>query len=444
MSSTKSIKVWSQTDLPFYGESSSKKAFTSVALPEEQPHKASLPSKICLDNDGSHSFHAETTFREAFPSHDNILVDYEEKSESEMDPSKSHIRFLMKDAYYISRPTTVTSPTFKQSDTFYDHSTNRDIYQTPVTTELAKIQRPKVSRNILLGNPQSSKNYISTSQLEFQGAKADPAEIVKAAESYRFNESNQFYSDTTNRTEYVDFPNPQPAQISTSATGRSFEIKGKFYPSTTNSEAYQGKPRTEIIPMPKHLTSQESLNGVLSFNVDQSHIFDTTTNRETFRGLSGEPQVSAKNAIDSLESTELSIKNDLHLKSQSTVTETYTNGWYIPTLQMAVGVDTMDDSFYVMIPEGQHLPVLQKQIFTTVTPDQKSMEIIVRQGSSKKASENKIITSFEIVGIPNGAAGDVKIEVTFFISEINVLHIDAVDLITGKHQHMEIKYANKP
>ena len=66
-----------------------------------------------------------------------------------------------------------------------------------------------------------------------------------------------------------------------------------------------------------------------------------------------------------------------------------------------------------MIPRTQALPAVHTEIFTTVTDNQTELEITILQGESNRASQNKVLGSFELVGIPPAPCAEQQIAVTF-------------------------------
>ena len=68
----------------------------------------------------------------------------------------------------------------------------------------------------------------------------------------------------------------------------------------------------------------------------------------------------------------------------------------------------------------------------------RSVEIKVLQGESDMAYRNKVLGTFQLVGLPPAPRGVPQIEVTFDIDANGIVHVSAKDLGTGKEQQMTI------
>jgi molecular chaperone DnaK len=77
-------------------------------------------------------------------------------------------------------------------------------------------------------------------------------------------------------------------------------------------------------------------------------------------------------------------------------------------------------------------------VFTTADDNQPSVEIKVLQGESDMAYRNKLLGTFQLVGIPPAPRGVPQIEVTFDIDANGIVHVSAKDLGTGAEQAMTI------
>jgi molecular chaperone DnaK len=77
-------------------------------------------------------------------------------------------------------------------------------------------------------------------------------------------------------------------------------------------------------------------------------------------------------------------------------------------------------------------------VFTTADDNQPSVEIKVLQGESDMAYRNKLLGTFQLVGIPPAPRGVPQIEVTFDIDANGIVHVSAKDLGTGREQAMTI------
>lgn len=96
------------------------------------------------------------------------------------------------------------------------------------------------------------------------------------------------------------------------------------------------------------------------------------------------------------------------------------------------------------------LPARPLQIFTTVNDQQTELCILVLEGHSPVASQNRVLGQFDLTGMPPAPKHGARIEVTFVVDEDNMLSVSArvsgpcnlaVALARGTHRRV---YLQKP
>jgi molecular chaperone DnaK len=97
--------------------------------------------------------------------------------------------------------------------------------------------------------------------------------------------------------------------------------------------------------------------------------------------------------------------------------------------------------FTKLIERNSTIPTRKSQIFTTVTDNQRSVEIHVLQGERELSTENKSLGKFELVGIPPAPRSVPQIEVVFAIDSNGIVQVTARDLATGKEQSIQVNPA---
>jgi molecular chaperone DnaK len=105
---------------------------------------------------------------------------------------------------------------------------------------------------------------------------------------------------------------------------------------------------------------------------------------------------------------------------------------------LSLGVETLGGVMTVMIPRNTTIPTQQKEIYSTASDSQPSVEIHVLQGERTQASQNRTLGRFHLDGIPPAPRGVPKVEVTFDIDANGILSVAAKDTATGKDQRITI------
>lgn len=105
---------------------------------------------------------------------------------------------------------------------------------------------------------------------------------------------------------------------------------------------------------------------------------------------------------------------------------------------LSLGIETLGGIFTKIIDRNTTIPTSKKQVFSTATDNQPSVDIHVLQGEREMAADNKTLGRFELSGIPAAPRGVPKIEVTFDIDANGIVNVNAKDLGTGKEQKITI------
>jgi molecular chaperone DnaK len=111
----------------------------------------------------------------------------------------------------------------------------------------------------------------------------------------------------------------------------------------------------------------------------------------------------------------------------------------LDVIPLTIGIKAANDVFAPIVPRNSTIPAEFKDVFSTAEDGQRNVEIKVYQGERAKASDNKLLGSFTLDGIPPAPKGKPQIEVTFNIDADGVLQVQAKDLLTGKAQKITVK-----
>ena len=105
---------------------------------------------------------------------------------------------------------------------------------------------------------------------------------------------------------------------------------------------------------------------------------------------------------------------------------------------LSLGVETLGGVFTAMIPRNTTIPTQKKEVFSTATDNQPSVEVHVLQGERTEAKYNRTLGKFHLEGIMAAPRGVPKVEVTFDIDANGILSVHAKDTATGKDQKITI------
>ncbi|MBM4362830.1 MAG: molecular chaperone DnaK, partial [Deltaproteobacteria bacterium] len=105
---------------------------------------------------------------------------------------------------------------------------------------------------------------------------------------------------------------------------------------------------------------------------------------------------------------------------------------------LSLGVETLGGVMTVMIARNTTIPTQKKEIYSTASDSQPSVEIHILQGERAEARYNRPLGKFHLDNLPPAPRGIPKIEVTFDIDANGILSVTAKDQATGKDQRITI------
>jgi len=106
---------------------------------------------------------------------------------------------------------------------------------------------------------------------------------------------------------------------------------------------------------------------------------------------------------------------------------------------LSLGVETLGGVMTKLIDRNTTIPTSKKEIFSTASDSQTTVDIHILQGEREFARDNRTLGRFQLADIPPAPRGIPQIEVAFDIDANGILHVSAKDMGTGKQQSIEIK-----
>ncbi len=105
----------------------------------------------------------------------------------------------------------------------------------------------------------------------------------------------------------------------------------------------------------------------------------------------------------------------------------------------SMGIDSAGEFFTRIIDKNATVPLNMARTFTTVSDNQESVKIVIRQGESRLSRENELLGEFRLEGIRPAPKMTPRIDVGFKIDASGILHVSAVDRDTGAQQAITIR-----
>lgn len=106
---------------------------------------------------------------------------------------------------------------------------------------------------------------------------------------------------------------------------------------------------------------------------------------------------------------------------------------------LSLGIETEGLLMDVLIPRNSKIPSTAAREYTTQLNGQVNMRISVYQGERDIVTDNRLLATINLKGIPAMPAGMAKVKITFILNADGILTVKATELRSGIAQVVEIK-----
>ena len=109
---------------------------------------------------------------------------------------------------------------------------------------------------------------------------------------------------------------------------------------------------------------------------------------------------------------------------------------------LSLGIETLGGVMTKLVERNTTIPAERKQVFSTADDNQTAVTVRVFQGEREMAADNRLLSQFNLEGIPPAPRGVPQIEVKFDIDANGILSVSAKDLGTGVEQTVRVEQSS--
>jgi molecular chaperone HscA len=106
---------------------------------------------------------------------------------------------------------------------------------------------------------------------------------------------------------------------------------------------------------------------------------------------------------------------------------------------LSLGIETAGELMDVIIPRNAKIPSSAAREYTTQIDGQVNMRISIYQGERDIVTDNRLLATLNLKGIPAMPAGMAKVQVSFMINADGILTVKAKELRSGIEQFIEVR-----
>jgi molecular chaperone DnaK len=109
---------------------------------------------------------------------------------------------------------------------------------------------------------------------------------------------------------------------------------------------------------------------------------------------------------------------------------------------LSLGIETLGGVMTKLVERNTTIPAERKQVFSTADDNQTAVTVRVYQGEREMCADNRLLSQFNLEGIPPAPRGVPQIEVKFDLDANGILSVAAKDLGTGKEHNVRIEQSS--
>ncbi|KAL2893928.1 Heat shock cognate 70 kDa protein [Bienertia sinuspersici] len=113
---------------------------------------------------------------------------------------------------------------------------------------------------------------------------------------------------------------------------------------------------------------------------------------------------------------------------------------FVDVTPFSLGIENDTGNMSVLIPRNTQIPVMQDMLFTTTEDNQTEIDFNVYEGDNRIASENNLLGTFALSGIPPAMKGIANVKVWFEINVDGIMKCYAQDESSGSKNGITISY----
>ncbi len=111
----------------------------------------------------------------------------------------------------------------------------------------------------------------------------------------------------------------------------------------------------------------------------------------------------------------------------------------VDVVPLSLGIALLGDIVETIIERNTPIPTIAKKYYTTYQDNQTGFKIHIVQGEENTAADCRSLARFELSGLPQKPAGEVKLEIAFKVDSDGILVVSATELESRKSCEIAVK-----